>query len=258
MYPFLVNQMIGGHLVRIPTFGVLLAIAFSSAYFLSLRNAKSLKIPSRHIELLFLFIVISSAAGARLFHVLFEDPSYYFSQPTKIFAVWEGGFTFYGALLAAMASVIFYCRWNQLPIGTIWDLSGTATILSLGIGRLGCFFAGCCWGKVCHLPWGMIFSHPLGFTPHKTLPLHPTQLYESLGAFVIFFFAQKSLKKSTPPGMLSMKILLGYASLRFFIEYFRDDEYRGYVIPHYLSYSQAISLVMILFAVISLKRKRLF
>jgi len=257
VYPFLVELRFEEFWLRIPTFGVLLAFAFSSAYFLSLSNAKKLEIPHRTIEILFLIIVLSSAFGARLFHVIFEDPQYYLRFPQKIFAVWEGGFTFYGALLLAIVSIISYCKWKKLPLGTILDIAGTSTILSLAIGRLGCFFAGCCWGKLCHLPWGIRFTHPQGFTPDKIQALHPTQLYESLGAFIIFIFAQRSLARQISPGMLSMKILLASSFLRFLIEFLRGDHYRGYLIPSYLSYSQGISLLLIAFSLLILKRKRL-
>lgn len=257
MYPFLVDDFFLGIHLKIPSFGVLLALSFSAAYFLSLRNAKLFNIPSRAIEILFILIVAGSILGGRLFHVFFEDPLYYFSSPTRVFAVWEGGFTFYGAVLFSLFILIVFCKWRRLPQARIWDIAATSTMLSLFLGRLGCFFAGCCWGKVCALPWGMVFSHPLSFTPNKTVPLHPTQLYESLGAFLIFIYAQYSLNKKIKPGITSLRIFLSYGILRFFIEFFRGDEYRGYLISHYLSYSQTISIIIIIFALMGLRKLKL-
>jgi len=152
VHPFLIDTSIQGVHFKVPTFGVMLAFAFSTAYFLSLKNAKTFHIASKHIERLFLLILISSAIGARLFHVIFEEPDFYFQHPEKILAVWEGGFTFYGSFLTSFLTLFFYVRHFHLRLGDLCDIAGTSTFLSLGLGRLGCFAAGCCWGKRCDLP----------------------------------------------------------------------------------------------------------
>jgi len=242
VHPFLFDGWVYGHHLKIPSFGVFLAIAFSTAYFLSLRNALRLGVPLRHIENLFLLIILASAIGARLFHVVFEDFSYYLAQPLKILAVWEGGFTFYGSFIASILTLIVYCRTYSVPVGLVFDLAGVSTALSLSIGRIGCFAAGCCWGKVCHFPWAVTFTHPEAFNSVAGVPVHPTQLYESLGAFLIFIWAQKKLLKPHVPGTVGLMILLSSSLVRFCVEWFRGDTYRGFIIPEWLSYSQLISL----------------
>lgn len=249
MKPYLFDFMVQGHLIRVPSFGAFLATAFSVAYFWSLRNARRLGVESKHIERLFLLILIASAIGARLFHVLFEEPTFYWNHPSKIIAIWEGGSTLYGSVLCCMLTVYLYCKREHLELGNIMDLSATSTVLSLSIGRLGCFFAGCCWGKTCTLPWAVTFTHPEAFNTVHGLSVHPTQLYESFGAFLLFIFCQKRLFNRSFSGEVVLKAVIGYSVLRFFVEWFRGDAYRGFVFNGLLSYSQAISLFLAIAAI---------
>jgi phosphatidylglycerol:prolipoprotein diacylglycerol transferase len=248
LYPYLTNWVINGHLVRIPSFGFFLSFAMSSAYFLGLRNARLLGVSHSHIEKLFLIVLAMSALGARLFHVFLEEPSFYFSHPGKIFAFWEGGYTLYGGIICGSVGLFLYCWKGRISFWRILDIAALSTLLGIGIGRIGCFAAGCCWGKICHLPWAVTYTHPDVFNTIKNTPVHPTQLYESVGAFVCLFFLQKSMTNMKFPGELGLIAIALYATLRFFIEYLRGDSYRGFVIEPWLSYSQLISLVLILVA----------
>lgn len=252
MHPFLIDTFLMGHHIKVPTFGVLLATAFSTAYFLSLKNAVQVKIAPKHIERLFLLILIASALGARLFHVVFEDPSFYLKHPEKIIAVWEGGFTFYGSFLASLLTVYLYSKYFSLNLGTVCDIAGTSTFLSLAIGRLGCFAAGCCWGKPCSLPWAVTFLHPEAFNSVHGIPVHPSQLYEAGGSFLVFLWCQHHLSRKHFPGEVGLKGLMGYALVRFFVEYFRGDSYRGFIVRGLLSYSQTISIILIIGALLGL------
>jgi phosphatidylglycerol:prolipoprotein diacylglycerol transferase len=171
--------------------------------------------------------------------VFFEEPSFYWNHPSKIIAVWEGGFTFYGAMLSSVAAIFFYCRLTQLAFLNILDLVATSTLLSIAIGRIGCFLAGCCWGTTCSLPWAVTFG---------TENVHPAQLYESLGAFFLFILCQKYLFTRAFFGSIGLKALLGYSLLRFFVEFFRGDTYRGFIFNGLMSYSQMISVIIALIA----------
>ena len=248
MHPYLFDLMINGHRVRIPSFGFFLALATSSSYFWSLRNAPLFAIDFHHIEKLFLVVLGSSALGMRLFHVFFEEPGFYFSNPVKIFAVWEGGYTLYGGILAALGAIFIYCRRNALSFWTVLDIASISTMLGISIGRMGCFFAGCCWGKLCHLPWAVTYTHPEAFNTLKYASVHPVQIYESLGALMCFYFLQRKVKKRKFPGEIGLTAVIGYGILRFLVEYFRGDSYRGFIIEPWISYSQFISILMILAA----------
>ena len=102
MYPFLFKFPFGDTIVKVPAYGIFLATAFTVAYFSSLFRAAKWKEDTRHIENLFLIVIVSSVIGARGFHVLFEEFQYYLANPLKVFAVWEGGYTLYGALLSSI------------------------------------------------------------------------------------------------------------------------------------------------------------
>lgn len=249
MHPFLFDWVVNGHHLRPPTYGVLLATAFSVAYFVSLWRAEKLGDSPKHIENLFLLIVFASIIGSRLFHVFFEDPSYYASHPAKILAVWEGGYTFYGAFLSATLAIWVYCKAKKVPFLEFGDIAAASSMIGLAIGRVGCFMAGCCWGREAHVPWAVTFTHPESFAVTKNIPLHPTQLYEALGGLLIFCYLQWRFKHRAYVGQVGFHTLALYAVLRFIVEYFRGDDYRGYMFGGTLSYSQFVSLAILPFAI---------
>lgn len=248
MHPFLFEINIAGHLIRPPTYGVLLALSFSAAYFESLRRAIKEEEDPKHIENLFLSIVVAAVLGARLFHVFFEEPSYYFENPSKIFAVWEGGYTFYGALLCSIFAMWLYCKIKKLNLLTFYDIAAPSTLLGLFFGRLGCFFAGCCWGKATSVPWAVTFTNPESFMNLKGIPVHPTQIYESIGSLLLYFFSQWRYRHRKYVGQIYLNSIIGYCVLRIFVEFFRGDDYRGYMFGGYVSYSQFVSLMILVAA----------
>ena len=249
MRPFVFDWNFHGHVFRLPSNGVMLAIAFSAAYFWSLRRAIKANIDPKHVENLFLIIVFASILGSRLFHVFFEEWDYYKVHPEKIFAIWEGGYTFYGAVLAATLGIYLYCRFQKVSFLPFADLASPSAALGLFFGRIGCFLAGCCWGRPTKLPWGVVFTNPQSFAPTHTLPLHPTQLYESFGGLLLFFYLEWLWTRRKYAGQIFFHALAGYSILRFVVEIFRGDDYRGYVFNGMLSYSQLISLVILPFAI---------
>jgi phosphatidylglycerol:prolipoprotein diacylglycerol transferase len=131
------------------------------------------------------------------------------------------------------------------------DLSAPGIALGQAIGRLGCLSAGCCYGSPSHLPWAVTFTDRYAYdnvgVPLNT-PLHPTQLYESIATFVLFIYLMWRLSRKHFTGQIILEYLILYASLRFVIEFFRDDD-RGFVLRGLLSTSQFIGVLTILGAV---------
>lgn len=249
MFPYLIDAHLNGHSIRVPTYGFMLALAFTFAYFDALRRALRLGDDPKHIENLFLWIVFASVIGARLFHVLFEELPFYVAHPDKILAVWEGGYTLYGAILSSIVAIYLYCRAKRIRFLYFVDFSAPATALGIAVGRVGCFLAGCCWGKICHMPWAVKFTHPEAFTSARNIPLHPTQLYEAFGAFLMYLYLNYRMDHRKYDGQLFFHGLIIYSCLRFVVEMFRGDAYRGFVFGGALSYGQMISLVILPFAV---------
>lgn len=245
MHPFLFDWVVNGHHLRPPTYGVMLAVSFSIAYFLSLRRALLFQIDPKHIENLFLICILASILGGRAFHVFFEEFSYYMQNPGKIFAVWEGGYTFYGSVLGSIAGISLYTNVKKIKLLDILDICGEATAFGLFTGRIGCFFAGCCWGKPTAQPWGVIFANPESFAALHNVPLHPTQLYEAFGGMLIFIYAFVRNSRRRYSGQTFFHAISLYAILRFIVEFFRGDDYRGYMFDGALSYGQFVSLILL-------------
>lgn len=252
MHPYLFDWVIAGHHLKPPTYGVLLAVAFSAAYFEGLRRAMKLDEDPRHCENIFLIIVLASVVGARMFHVLFEDLGYYLEHPREIVAIWNGGYTLYGALLSSVAAGWWYTRWKKIDFLQYADIAGPCIALGIGIGRIGCFFAGCCWGSPTDLPWAVTFTHPEAFTTVHGKPVHPTQLYEAGLSFLLYAYLAWRFRRRAYKGQIFFHFFVGYAIIRFFVEFFRGDEYRGFVFGGALSYSQFISLAVLPFAIIAI------
>lgn len=252
MHPFLFDWVVNGHHLRPPTYGVLLALSFSLGYFMALRRAVVLGENPKHIENLFLLCLLGSLVGGRGFHVLFEEFAYYAQNPGKIFAVWEGGYTFYGSVLGAIGAMSLYCLHKKFDFLQALDICSEATAIGLFTGRLGCFFAGCCWGRPTSLPWGVTFSNPESFASLHNLPLHPTQLYESFGAVFIFLYTFWRNSRRSYTGQTFFHSISLYAFLRFTVEFFRGDDYRGYVFGGLLSYAQFVSLVLLPLALLGM------
>ncbi len=152
--------------------------------------------------------------GARLFHVVIEEPGYYLRNPKFIFEIWNGGFVFYGGLIFAIWVLWFWTLLRRQSLFVWGDFLAPLAALSYGLGRLGCFFNGCCFGKTCDYFWCLNFSHP-------------TQLYAAgyeltLLAFLLFYYEPKR----RPPGDLLFFWLFGHGLGRIGMELLRED-YRG-------------------------------
>jgi phosphatidylglycerol---prolipoprotein diacylglyceryl transferase len=249
MYPYLFDWVVNGHHLRPPTYGVLLAIGFTLGYVEALHRANKLGENVQHVENLFLFVVFGSMVGSRLFHVFFEEFDYYLHHPIKIFYVWEGGYTFYGAVLASILVIYLYTRRYRLNFLQFGDIAAISVAIGLFLGRIGCFAAGCCWGRPTTLPWGVTFKDPESFTNVHNVPLHPTQLYEAFAGLFIYLFLVWRFRHRKYQGQVFLEGLIAYAVARFIIEIFRGDDYRGFVFNGLLSYSQLVSLFILPFAI---------
>ena len=154
----------------------------------------------------------------------------------QIFQFWNGGYVYYGGMLSAMiASLIFLNRKGENFLR--WaDFMAPALSLMYGLGRLACFFEGCCYGKACTLPWAVN-------------GLHPTQLYMVIAELVVFNIITKL--KVEFNGKIFFIWLMLHSFCRFAIEFYRDDN-RGLMLGNILSVSQVISLVLIVLSVYGL------
>jgi phosphatidylglycerol:prolipoprotein diacylglycerol transferase len=199
------------------------------------------------------FGVLGVILGGRLGYVLFYKPAYYLSHPLEIFAVWQGGMAFHGGFLGVLLAMLWVARRHQLRWLAVTDFIAPLVPIGLAAGRLGNYLNGELWGRVTDVPWGMLFAHPAA----GALPRHPSQLYQmGLEGFTLFALLWWHARRPRPLGELSALFLIGYGSLRFIAEWFREpDDFLGLLSLGW-SMGQWLSLPMIVAGVWMLRWSR--
>ncbi len=247
MYPILLK--IGK--LSIYTYGSLIAIGFLLGIYIARYEAKRLgEDPDKILDLCF-YALIAAIIGSRLFFIVIR-PQIFFSDPLEVFKIWNGGLVFYGGFIGALLVLVLYVKKQKMSLWLTTDIMAPSLAIAHSIGRVGCFFAGCCYGKVCDLPWSVTFKHPDSLAP-IALPLHPTQLYSAASNLIIFFILWFLRRRKKFNGQVFWVYILLYGIGRSIIEIFRDD-FRGHAIFGFLSTSQAIGGAMSIVAVIMLVR----
>ncbi len=209
----------------LPTYGVLVALGFLAALKIVGMLARRSNLNHDSVLNLGIYCAIAGIAGAKVMMFLIDIP-YYAQHPNQIFTLetLQAAGVFYGGLIGALVVAVYYMRREKLPLGRTADCFEPGIALGHAIGRLGCFSAGCCYGLECHLPWAVTFTNPAAHersgTPLGT-PLHPTQLYESLGEFLIFALLYRRFQKPHAPGTIIGLYLMLYSALRFLVEFLR-------------------------------------
>jgi phosphatidylglycerol:prolipoprotein diacylglycerol transferase len=229
----------------LPTYGVILAIAYLVGSWMLRRKARAEGLPEQKIFDFSLYVLAAAILGAKALLVIVEW-RHYVSNPRSLVEVLRSGGVFYGGLIAATAVGIWYMKKHRLPAWKVADMGAPSIALGEAIGRWGCFAAGCCYGKPTDGPLGVRFTDPFAHEAVGTpldVPLHPTQLYLSVNAFLIFLILQWAYRRRTFDGEVFWLYVLLYAITRGLIENFRGDSVRGFLIPGVLSTSQFIGLV---------------
>jgi phosphatidylglycerol:prolipoprotein diacylglycerol transferase len=162
-----------------------------------------------------LVVLLGGFIGARLLHVFYEEPDFYRQHPLRVLEFWYGGFVYLGGLFGAALSAALFCEWRREPFWVWADLAAPPAALAYAIGRVGCFFNGCCYGRHCDLPWAVWMDGD-----HR----HPTQLYATFGeglTLLILLTLEPRLRKK--PGALFGLWLVLHGAGRIVMEHFRDD-----------------------------------
>jgi phosphatidylglycerol---prolipoprotein diacylglyceryl transferase len=224
MFPKLIDT--GGFFL--PTYGVLVAIAFLVAIWLTGKLAANAGLNSDKITNLAIYCALAGMAGAKLLMFLFDWRTYLLN-PREIFtfSTLQAAGVYQGGLIIAILFAVVYMKRVGLPPLLTCDVFAPGLALGHAIGRLGCMAAGCCWGAVCHRPWAVTFTNP---DAHELtgvplgIPLHPAQLYESLAELAIFAFLYRSFHRPHGEGQIIGWYLVLYSGARFVIEFFRNHE----------------------------------
>ncbi|HUC76538.1 MAG TPA: prolipoprotein diacylglyceryl transferase [Vicinamibacterales bacterium] len=238
--------------ITVYTYGVLLALAYLAGLKLAMVRAQARGLDANRVLDLGIYIIISALVGAKLL-LLVTDYQTFSRDPRELLTLARSGGVFYGGLILAVGVALWYIRRIGLPLWTTCDVFAPGIALGHVVGRFGCFFAGCCYGKPTKLPWGITFTDPFAAANVGTplgVPLHPTQLYEAGAELVILAVLLATERKGRPfAGRTFWLYMLLYAVSRFFIEFFRGDE-RGAV--GVFSTSQFISVLLAPLAIVML------
>lgn len=197
------------------------------------------------------------AVGARLYYWL---PMFLRGQMTfpQLFTSWSDGSGFYGAFIGGALALAVTARLKKMPVLPTWDATMGTVPLGFGIGKIGCFLAGCCYGmpsaaglrfapgSLCYGTQQRAGELPRGATASN--PVHPVQLYDMLFGFALFAGLVLLQRKSKRPGEVFAASAVGYSAYRFVIEFFRNDPDRHTFGASVLTDSQFTAIAVFLVA----------
>ncbi|MDG3003447.1 prolipoprotein diacylglyceryl transferase [Paludisphaera mucosa] len=221
--------------VKIFGYGVMLVLAFASSTWLAVYRARREKLDGDLVMDMAFWIFAGGLSGARLFYCI----QYWgrgIDNVLDVFQFWKGGIVYYGGIFGGALAFFVYRRFNPFPVRPYLDALAPSIAVGTLFGRLGCFLNGCCFGDVCHTALGVRFpreSPPwesevrLGLIPPdalRSLPLHPTQLYSALDAFVLLILLSAFYPFRRRDGEVMGVLMIAYPITRFLIEYVRNDE----------------------------------
>lgn len=227
-------------------YGLMAALGFITAIAIMQINRKYAKLTSDQISNICIIGMLSGVIGARIFYVLLKWNDYYKNHPADIIRIDQGGLVFYGGFILAVIALGYYIRKiARADVIRVLDVVAPALASAHALGRVGCFFNGCCFGKPCDQAWAVVYK--LGTEPYRkygSTPLHPVQLYETLLniilAVILFVLVRKGKR-----GCAMALYILAYGILRFVDEFFRGDHPTKELIFNCLTPAQAIGCIMI-------------
>ena len=234
----------------IPAYGAALMVAFLVAIFGVMRMAPRRGVPEGLAADLGLLSIFGGLVGGRLEYVRTHWAEKFADDPMRILRLNDGGMVFYGGLLLATALCLGWIHLKRAPMGKTVDLVGLFVPIAIGITRLGCFGAGCCYGAPTSLPWAVVYPLASRLAPGG-IPLHPTPLYEALYcwaiALAVGLYHRSRFRRADGEGFLLF--LVSYAVLRSGNELLRADGERGYLVEGVLTNGQGTSLLVALGAI---------
>ena len=211
---------IGGFAPR--WYGVLFASGFLFGYFIFKRMFRNEGLRDELLDKLTIYSALGTIIGARLGHCLFYEPSYYLSNPLEILMIWKGGLASHGAAIGILLALWLFVRKEKKPYMWILDRIVIVAALAGALIRLGNLMNSEIYGIETTLPWGFVFLRN-----GETVPKHPTQLYEALAYFIVFFILFRIYwrkKGDFIRGLTFSLFLILVFVFRFFVEFVKEDQ----------------------------------
>lgn len=214
---------------------------------------------SAQLDDLILWITLGIIIGGRIGYILFYDASIIWKDPLEVFMIQNGGMSFHGGFIGVTVASIIYCRAQKFSLSralNLGDLMACAAPIGLFFGRIANFINGELWGRVTHVPWGMVFCNQYieaqynGDCPAKYAPRHPSQLYEALGEgvllFILLWVLANVYRKFNRPGLIMGAFIAGYGIIRILVENVREPD--AQMLPFFknvITMGQSLSLLML-------------
>jgi phosphatidylglycerol:prolipoprotein diacylglycerol transferase len=247
-YPRIPPTIVSFGPLAIRWYSLMYVVGYVLGYRLVLKRIKAGRsnLTRADLDNLIWYLVVGMLLGARLVYVLVYGRGEYAAHPLEVFAVWQGGLSFHGAILGMAAAIILFARRYRFPVLAITDLVALCGTPGLFFGRIGNFINGELYGRPTTVPWAMIFpSDPL------RVPRHPSQLYEAFAEGVLLSallwwadgFARK--RGYDRPGLITGLFLVGYAIIRFSLEFTRAPDAQLGLVIGALSMGQLLSMIML-------------
>ena len=204
-------------------YGVMYLLGLAGAWWLGVRQTDRGIAPTRdrqQVEDLIFYGAMGVVLGGRIGYILFYQFSSFLHNPLLLFKITEGGMSFHGGLIGVITAMWLYARKLDQPFFAIADFVAPMVPIGLGFGRIGNFINQELWGRPSNVPWAMIFP-----ADPEQLARHPSQLYQfALEGVVLFLLLQLAARKPRPMGMISGLFLIGYAVMRFLVEFVREPD----------------------------------
>ncbi|HEY6442369.1 MAG TPA: prolipoprotein diacylglyceryl transferase [Candidatus Acidoferrales bacterium] len=235
--------------ITIYTYGVLAAAGFLVGLWLAYRQAPRAGLNPHSVWNLGVYGILLALLMSKVW-LIFSSWDYYLAHPADIFsmATFQSAGTFYGGILGGILWVVLYTHFQKMPLLAVLDVVAAPVALGHAIGRIGCFVAGCCYGKPTSLPWGVTFTSPIAEKIAGTplhVSLHPTQLYEAGAEFLNVLILIWLGARQRFAGQLIGAYFVLYGIERGTIEVFRGDPGRTMMFHGTVSLMQIVSAVLI-------------
>ncbi|MBI5573200.1 MAG: prolipoprotein diacylglyceryl transferase [Elusimicrobia bacterium] len=245
MYPTLFK--IG--FLEIHTYGVFVALGFFVGFRTLLFYGRKSNISSEIIESLTFLVFIFSLIGARFFYVLISWQEFA-DNPLDILKIWQGGLVFWGGFLGGAITGIIFSLKHKIPLWKLADVFAPALAIGHALGRIGCFFAGCCYGRITDSFLGVVF--PENCLAPTGIKLIPTQILSSGLLFILFLILVIFWKRKKFDGQIFLTYTVLFSAGRFLIEFLRGD-FRGNLILG-ITPTQIVSIMIFIVSIIAWKK----
>jgi phosphatidylglycerol---prolipoprotein diacylglyceryl transferase len=212
----------------IPSYGVLVALGFLAGILVTRFLARRRGLDAEFVVGAALYTALVGLAGAKI-ALIIQDFGYYMRNPEQLVSMnmLQSAGIFYGGVIAGLVFFVWYLRKHQMDMATAADCLAPGLAIGHALGRLGCFFGGCCFGESCARPWAVVYTNPdvreFSNVP-LNVPLHPTQLYEAFTEFAIFLVLMALFSRFHVPGRVLGLFLVLSSAGRFVVEFFRAHD----------------------------------